>query len=149
MPLLVDVCYVVPVVVAVLSLTHRVIREAATLADLSRQVERKIEERTRELETAVARYRTTLASIGDGLISTDVDGRVEFMNQVAERLTGWDLLAAQGRALDEVFSIVNASTRAKADDPVGRALREGVVVGLSNHTLLIRRQPDASTCTPH
>jgi PAS domain S-box-containing protein len=83
--------------------------------------------------------RITLASIGDAVISTDADGLVTFMNGVAEKLTGWTQADALGRALPEVFKIVNDRTRQPVDNPALRALRDGTVVGLANHTVLISR----------
>jgi PAS domain S-box-containing protein len=83
--------------------------------------------------------RITLASIGDAVISTDAEGRVTFMNGVAESLTGWPQGEAVGRPLPEVFHIVNERTRQPVENPALRALREGTVVGLGNHTLLIAR----------
>ena len=81
----------------------------------------------------------TLDSIGDGVIATDAGGRVGRMNAVAERLTGWSLAAARGRRLNEVFRIVNASTREPSPDPVQQVLETGQVVGLANHTALLAR----------
>ncbi|MFL6255933.1 MAG: PAS domain S-box protein [Pyrinomonadaceae bacterium] len=83
--------------------------------------------------------QTTLVSIGDAVISTDGEGRVRFMNPVAERLTGWPLAEAEGRPLSEVFRIVNEVTRAVVESPVEKVLREGKVVGLANHTVLLAR----------
>ena len=83
--------------------------------------------------------RVTLASIGDAVISTDAEGRVTFMNAVAEALTGWPQAEAQGRPLPEVFHIVNEETREPAENPALRALREGTIVGLANSTVLIAR----------
>jgi len=85
------------------------------------------------------RLRVTLLSIGDAVIATDPLGRVVLMNPVAESLCGWDLAEARGRPLAEVFAIVHEQTRAPAEDPVARVLREGKVVGLANHTALIDR----------
>jgi PAS domain S-box-containing protein len=82
---------------------------------------------------------TTLSSIGDGVIATDAAGVVRFLNPVAATLTGWSEAEARGRPLDEVFRIVSESGRASAENPVTRVLRHGIVVGLANHTLLIRR----------
>jgi PAS domain S-box-containing protein len=81
--------------------------------------------------------RVTLGSIGDAVITTDTKGRVTYLNPVAESLTGWEHREAMGRPLDEVFRIVNEETRAAAPNPALRALREGAVVGLANHTILI------------
>ena len=83
--------------------------------------------------------RITLASIGDAVISTDAEGRVTFMNGVAEALTGWPQAEAIGRPLPDVFHIVNERTRQPVENPALRALREGTIVGLANHTVLIAR----------
>jgi PAS domain S-box-containing protein len=93
----------------------------------------------RELAAEQERVRITLASIGDAVISTDAEGRVLYLNRVAEALTGWTQAAGVGRPLPEVFQIVNEQTRQPAENPALRALREGVVVGLANHTVLIAR----------
>jgi len=83
--------------------------------------------------------RVTLQSIGDGVIATDVTGHITYMNAVAEKLTGWVEREAQGQSLDSVFRIVNEETRRPVDNPAVKALRAGVVVGLANHTVLIRK----------
>jgi PAS domain S-box-containing protein len=101
----------------------------AITAELSR---RKI----RRAEKALA---TTLRSIGDAVIATDAGGSVQFMNSVAETLTGWSEKEAQGRPVDEIFHIVNEHSRAPVESPVAKVLREGTVVNLANHTLLIAR----------
>lgn len=82
---------------------------------------------------------TTLASIGDAVIVTDPEGRVTFMNAEAERLTRWASADAKGRALPEVFRIVNEETRLTVENPVEKVLRLGGVVGLANHTVLIAK----------
>jgi PAS domain S-box-containing protein len=81
--------------------------------------------------------RVTLGSIGDAVITTDIDGRVTYLNRVAESLTGWSQPDALGRPLEEVFRIINEDTRQTVESPATRALRQGVVVGLANHTLLV------------
>jgi PAS domain S-box-containing protein len=85
--------------------------------------------RTSELEV-------TLRSIGDAVIATDTRGCVEFLNPVAEALTGWTNQDARGRPLSEVFVILNEDTRKIVEDPVTRVLRDNVIVGLANHTIL-------------
>jgi PAS domain S-box-containing protein len=82
-------------------------------------------------------FQTTLESIGDAVIATDVRGHVAFMNPVAEHLTGWRADEARDRACTDVFTIINETTRRPLDNPVTRVLNEGVIVGLANHTLLI------------
>ncbi len=83
--------------------------------------------------------RVTLASIGDAVISTDAEGRVTFMNGVAEVLTGWPQAEALSRPLPDVFRIVNARTRQPVENPALRAVRERTIVGLANHTVLVAR----------
>ncbi|WP_435008958.1 hybrid sensor histidine kinase/response regulator [Tundrisphaera lichenicola] len=83
--------------------------------------------------------RITLDSIGDAVIVTDASGRVSSMNPVAEALTGWSSGQAIGQPVEVVFDIVSEVTGDKVDSPVGRVLREGVIVGLANHTSLIAR----------
>jgi len=85
------------------------------------------------------RHSVTLQAIGDGVIVTDAQGRVELLNPVAETLTGWSTEAAQGRPLEEVFCIVDEETQARVESPVSRVLRNGVVAGLANHTLLLAK----------
>src|SRR4029453_12225276 len=83
--------------------------------------------------------RLTLSSIGDAVITTDTKGRVTFLNPVAEFLTGWTQEESAGVPLESVFKIVNEETRRTVENPATRALRDGVVVGLANHTLLIAK----------
>ncbi|MGE5361315.1 MAG: PAS domain S-box protein [Bacteroidales bacterium] len=97
----------------------------------NRAVHRDLEQR--------ARWRVALSSIGDAVIVCDEQGRIQFMNAVSEELTGWRTHEAAGRFLEDVFRIINEDTRTIVEDPVAKVLREGSVVGLANHTLLIRR----------
>src|SRR6185295_9161158 len=83
--------------------------------------------------------RVTLSSIGDAVISADVNGNITFLNPVAEALTGWAQADAVGLPLVQVFRIISESAREPVESPTVRALRDGVVVGLANHTLLIAR----------
>jgi PAS domain S-box-containing protein len=106
----------------------------AYFADISKRM--RVEE---ELRASEQRWATTLQSIGDAVISTDATGKIEFMNEVAERLTGWPLAEAQGSDLTTVFDIVQEVTRIKPESPVAKVIRLGEVVGLANHTALIRR----------
>jgi len=85
------------------------------------------------------RFGVTLKSVGDGVIATDEQGRVDFMNPVAEALTGWSLEQARGRPLSDCFVIVNEDSRQPVPDPVTLVLSHGLVVGLANHTILIAR----------
>ncbi len=81
--------------------------------------------------------RTTLASIGDGVIATDAEGVITNLNPIAESLTGWTRSEAIGQPLARVCRIINESTRQTAANPATKALTEGTIVGLANHTILI------------
>lgn len=112
---------------------------------LNEQIERlnrEIRERRRS-EAAVRQerelLRVTLASIGDAVITTDAQGAVTFLNPMAVALTGWIEEHAVGLPVERVFRIVNETTRESVESPVARVLREGIVVGLANHTVLVAR----------
>jgi PAS domain S-box-containing protein len=94
---------------------------------------------TLELAHARDSLATTLASIGDGVIVTDADGRVTFLNAEAERLTHWKNREAEGQPLETIFRIINEHTRAPVENPAEKALRIGRSVGLVNHTVLIAK----------
>jgi PAS domain S-box-containing protein len=110
---------------------------------------RATKEALRELSESLA---TTLSSIGDGVIATDLTGAVLRMNPVAERLTGWTLAEATGKSFLSVLPILNADTRALVENPIERTLRDGVTITLANNTVLARRDgteiPIADSCAP-
>lgn len=97
------------------------------------------EEALRETNTAREFLETTLASIADAVISTDIDGRVVFTNRAAQSLLKCSEQDVYGEHLDEAFLIINELTRAKVESPVTKILREGAIVGTANHDLLIAR----------
>jgi PAS domain S-box-containing protein len=121
------------------------------VANLANEIQRRkrAEEAARQEKE---RLRVTLHSIGDAVIVTDLEGRVSSVNPVAESLTGWADAEARGRPLEEVFRIVNENTRLPVENPALRALREGAIVGLANHTVLIARdgseRPIADSAAP-
>lgn len=80
--------------------------------------------------------QVTLSSIGDAVIATDIEGKINFLNPTAEHLTGWALDEACGRQLAEVFSIINEDSRETVESPFDTIRREGQTVGLANHTIL-------------
>lgn len=106
---------------------------ALTRADRRR---RSAEAQVREREAHLA---TTLESIGDGVIATDDQVRIARINAVAERLTGWPRDEALGRPLSDVFRLVHEHTGAPVDNPAERVLREGTVIGLADHAVLVAR----------
>jgi PAS domain S-box-containing protein len=102
------------------------------------------EMKTREKDAASLReseqwFRVTLSSIGDGVIATDDQGRVSFLNPIAERLTGTSLEEARGRKIGDVFPIFSEATNNPVDNPVDKVLALGSFVGLANHTVLRHR----------
>ncbi len=84
-------------------------------------------------------YRVTLRSIGDAVIATDSSGNIVFMNAIAEDATGWPFSEARGKSLEAVFRILNEHTRAVVENPVRKVFESGRIVGLANHTVLVRR----------
>ncbi len=109
--------------------------------DLAAQIELALykHEADRQVREQREWLRVTLASIGDAVIATDAEGVITFLNPVAESLTGWPADEAIGTPLGNVFRIINEYTREPVEDPVHKVLQTGAIVGLANHTLLIRR----------
>ncbi len=99
----------------------------------------------RQLLAARDFLQTTLTSIGDGVVSTDAEGRITFMNPVAAAICGWKEEAAVGKPIDEVMVLIREDTNEPIENPVTLALRTGAVVGLENHTVLIANNGDRFT----
>ena len=92
-----------------------------------------------ELRIREENLSITLNSIGDAVISTDINGNITRINPVAAMLTGWNVDEASGLHLSKIFHIINAETRAQVTDPVARVIEQGIIVGLANHTVLIAK----------
>ncbi len=88
-------------------------------------------------------FRTTLTSIGDGVIATDEKGRVTFINPVAEQLAGVTLAQSKGREVHSVLPLFNETTQKPVENPVAIVMKKGVIVGMANHTML--KRPDGTT----
>lgn len=95
--------------------------------------------RADELAQLSDRLHVTLTSIGDAVITTDDTGHVLLLNTAAQQLTGWTQAEAAGQPLHMVFRIINEATREPVESPVDKVLREGTVVGLANHTILLTK----------
>ena len=109
------------------------------LSEALHRANARTKEEARLAAQAAKLYQITLGSIGDAVIATDTEGRVSFLNQVAESLTGWKLSESLHRPLGDIFHIINEQTRNTVEDPCAKVLRSGVVVGLANHTVLIAK----------
>jgi PAS domain S-box-containing protein len=118
------------------------ILEFQNLAEAFNAMAEKVQARETALRESERRWAVTLASIGDAVIATDTGGRITFLNKVAELLTGWSMADAAGKPVQEVFRIVNEHTRAIVEDPVSKVIQTGMIVGLANHTVLLRKGGD-------
>lgn len=103
------------------------------------QAKRRVEEHAREIFNQREWLRVTLTSIGDGVIATDTQGQVIFLNPVAQALTGWRPEDAVGQPMETIFNIVNEQTREPVENPIRKVLKTGSIVGLANHTILVAR----------
>jgi PAS domain S-box-containing protein len=113
-----------------------------SLRSQKRQLEEEVNARRTAEQVLAEReevMRITFASIGDAVLTTDASGNVTFMNVLAQELTGWTQGEAEGKPLSEVFNILNEESRQPVENPFEKALREGRVVGLANHTLLVSK----------
>lgn len=108
--------------------------QSRLLQDIARREQTEV-----ALRASQEHLQVTLRSIGDGVIATDAEGSITLMNGVAEALTGWTEAAARGQHLHTVFNIIGEYSRQEVESPFDRVIAEGNIVGLANHTLLIRR----------
>ncbi|MDO8414382.1 MAG: EAL domain-containing protein, partial [Gallionellaceae bacterium] len=112
------------------------------LAQVNERLRKDITERRRTEEALFQekeRAQFTLESIGDAVITTDASGRIEYLNPVAAQFTGWSAAEALGQPLQQVFNIINETSREPAESPVARCLRLGHTIDLANHSILVRR----------
>jgi len=115
------------------------VQEVQEVAEALHDASTLLRQREASLHEQREQLHITLASIGDAVIAADSQGRVTFLNPVAVALTGWTEAEALGQDITTVFSIVNEHTRQVVDTPITKVIREGTVVGLANHTLLMTR----------
>lgn len=92
-----------------------------------------------ELRQQHERFRVAFESIGDGVITTDVKGFVQFINPVAQELTGYSQSEAVGKHISQIFNIINEYTGKPAEIPIKKVIDEGIVKGLANHTCLVQK----------
>ncbi len=113
--------------------------ELATLGDALNRLSKELALAIHQLEENKERFAVTLYSIGDGVIATDTQGCITFMNEIAQKLTAWNLKEASGQPLEKVFNIIDASTRQTCETNVKQVLATGKIAVISSPTLLIAR----------
>ena len=118
--------------------------ETRHLLETQEAINKQLQQANVTLRDSEEKLAVTLNSIGDAVIATDGEARVTRLNPVAEKLTGWTQVAAIGRPVGDVFSIINKETRQSATIPVMETLTQGTIQGLANHTVLIAA--DGSEC---
>ncbi|MBI2304810.1 MAG: PAS domain S-box protein [Chloroflexi bacterium] len=121
------------------SYTLSLVATAASLALENARLHEDVQRANRVLAAEREHLAVTLRSIGDGVIATDAQGKVTFLNRVAENLTGFVQEQALGRPMKEAFPIINAETREPRENPVDQVLQTGEIVDLANDTALIAR----------
>ena len=113
--------------------------QIGTLTEAFKDMNISLEQTMDELKESKNKLATTLNSIADGVIATDLEGNITRMNQVAEDLTGWTFEEADGEPFEKVFHIVKTDTGERVNNPVQRVLKEGEIIGLANDTTLIAK----------
>ena len=137
----------VPTQISINSLqTRNITMTFLVVTDLTEHMDEEVKRYTMEVELAQLalseseqRWATTLASIGDAVIATDTSDKITFMNTVAEQLTECTLNEAWGKPVQEIFRVINEFTRRNVEDPVARVIEKGMIDGLTNHTILFRK----------
>ena len=99
----------------------------------------EIDQEQKKVKESEEKLYTTLLSVGDGVVVIGRDGNVQFLNPVAQKLTGWTQEEALGRPFDSIFRLINEYTRAEVESPVGRVFATESIVELANHTVLIAK----------
>ncbi len=118
--------------------------EKLHLLEIQERTNEKLQQANITLQESEEKLAVTLNSIGDAVVTTDIEGCVTLLNPLAEKLTGWTRAEAAGHPVDEIFHIINQQTRLPSTIPVMATLAHGTIQGLANHTILIAR--DGSEC---
>jgi diguanylate cyclase len=113
-------------------------RELLSIGSIAHDITKQ-KRQEQQLYLEKEKFKTTLLSVGDGVISTDDQGNVVIMNKISEQLTGWLQEEAFGKPVEEVFNIINERTRERCENPVQKVLETGDIIELANHTHLISR----------
>ena len=126
--------------------------ETQHLLDIQETTNKQLQQANITLQASEEKLAVTLNSIGDAVMATDTEGRITFLNPLAERLTGWTQVEATGRPVEEIFRIIDEETHQPSVNPVKETLAHGTIHGLGNHTLLIARDGNehaiADSCSP-
>jgi PAS domain S-box-containing protein len=114
-------------------------REIKNLGQAFNKMTANLQKSQAKLQESQEKLAITLRSIGDAVIVTDNAGNIVMMNPIAEQMTGWIEADAIGKSSKQIFHIVNEDTGLEVESPVDKALKQGIIVGLSNHTILIAK----------
>ncbi len=114
-------------------------RQLQDVSNAFRQAHNILRIRAEQTFRSEQKLRTTLQSIGDGVITCDADGRIETMNDVAQQLTGWTAVDAHNRPLEEVFCVIGQNTRQPIENPVAKVQRLNRTINFADHTILLRK----------
>lgn len=124
------------------TLEERIRERTSELKEKNEQLSEEIRQRKdaeHTLATEKERLAVTLCSIGDGVITTDLEGRVVFLNKVAEMITGWTEQEAAGQSIQKVFHIIDEKNGQPMESPVAKVIRSGQIVELTNDIALIAK----------
>jgi PAS domain S-box-containing protein len=133
-------------------LSNLVHLETQHLLEVQENTNKQLQELNTTLQDSEEKLSVTLSSIGDAVITTDVEARITLLNPLAEQLTGWTQAEAKGHPIAKIFSVINKQTRSVALIPVMATLSQGTIQGMANHTVLIARDGSetdiADSCAP-
>lgn len=101
--------------------------------------EQRLEEALRKLQESEEEISLLLENIGDGVIATDKNQIITYLNPVAEKLTGWSKDEARGQRVEKVFTIINSETREKVENPIAKAIEQKEIITLERGTILVRK----------
>jgi PAS domain S-box-containing protein len=104
-----------------------------------RTIYQELYKKEKDLWQATEMFKVTLDSLGDGVITADITGKIQYMNNMAKTLTGWSLREAKGHYISEVYSVKNELTGEKENNIVEKVFKHGIIKELANHTILVSK----------
>lgn len=104
-----------------------------------RNIYKELYNKEKELWQSQEKFKVTIDSLGEGVITADTKGKIQYLNKMAEDLTGWNHREAKGRKLSEIYSVKNEKTGQRENNIIDKVLKQGIVKELANHTLLVSK----------